>query len=330
MIRIGILGAAEIAHRMFLPALKEWPELFCVGVAANDFDPSDKKKRFSDDFGVTIYDEPDSFLHLLEREDVDAVYLPLPPALHYEWAKRALEHGKHVFLEKPSTHRYVLTRDLVSLAAEKSLAIHENYMFSYHAQLTAIRDLLDAGTIGDLCSVRAAFGFPLRAQNDFRYRRELGGGALLDCGGYVVKLASLLLGPDLKLESATRGVRDGYEVDMFGSVHFSNSGGLSYQGAFGMDCHYQCSLELWGQTGKLTAGRIFTAPPGFSPPLFLETAEGRKELTLPSDNHFSKSIGEFLRAIEDKDRRSLLAEDMLRQAKLIDEIERYTGEGRRI
>ena len=320
MNRIGILGAAEIAHRMFVPALNQSPDFVCVGVAAGAFDPPDKKLRFRESYNLEVFDEPDSFLHLIERPDVDALYIPQPPALHFEWAKLALQHGKHVFLEKPSTDQGGRTRELVALAKEKKLVLQENYMFQYHAQLSAIRHMLDEDTVGDLRLVRGTFGFPLRAQNDFRYNKTLGGGALLDAGGYVVKLAALLLGQDLWLNSASMGFMDGFDVDMFGSVSFTNPDGLVFQGAYGMDCHYQCALELWGSKGKLTAPRIFTAPPGFSPIILLETAEGKQEIPLPSDDHFLASLLTFSRAFEDTALKNKMYDDMILQTNLIDQI----------
>ena len=69
---------------------------------------------------------------MLNDESVDCVYIPLPPAFHYEWAKKALLAGKHVFLEKPSTTSLKYTEELVKLAEERGLVIQENYMFQYH------------------------------------------------------------------------------------------------------------------------------------------------------------------------------------------------------
>lgn len=324
MIRIGILGAAEIAHRMFVPAVLEAPGFVCVGVAASDFDSPDKKDRFRRSYNLDVFDEPDSFRNLIKRSDVDALYIPQPPALHFEWAKTALLHGKHVFLEKPSTDQSSRTQTLVSLAKEKNLVLQENYMFQYHSQLSAIRRMAREGAVGELRLVRGSFGFPLRAQNDFRYNKTLGGGALLDAGGYVVKLATLLLGQALRLDGASMGFVDGFEVDMFGSVSFTNADGLTFQGAYGMDCHYQCVLELWGSKGKLTAPRIFTAPQGFAPTILLETAEGKQEISLPSDNHFLASLLEFSSAFDHTAIRNKMYDDMILQAELIDQIRAHS------
>ena len=65
-----------------------------------------------------------------------------------------------------------------------------------------VKKLIRDGEIGEIHFFRSDFGFPPRDKNDIRYNKNLGGGALLDAGSYVVKAAQLFLGPDLILGSA--------------------------------------------------------------------------------------------------------------------------------
>ena len=85
--RLGILGTADIAFRRFLPALRKCPEIEYAGVASRT---PEKGKPFADSFGGIVYPSYDA---LLADESIDAVYVPLPPALHFEWGKKALEAG---------------------------------------------------------------------------------------------------------------------------------------------------------------------------------------------------------------------------------------------
>ena len=203
-----------------------------------------------------------------------------------------------MLIEKPSTTTLADSERLVREARERGLALHENYMFQYHAQLEDIAGLLDEGVVGDVRLYRADFGFPLRAANDFRYLRELGGGALLDAGGYVIKLATLLLGPTARVEAAELRSLPGYEVDMVGSVTLVNDEGLVFQGGFGMDCGYRCRMEVWGSTGTLTTDRVFTAPTGFVPHALVQTNAGVSDIEMRADAHFEKSIAAEQAAIQ--------------------------------
>lgn len=221
--RIGILGTSDIAFRRFLPALQKCEDLTYAGVATRT---PEKGKPFQEAFGGEIYD---GYASLLEDKSIEAVYVPLPPALHFEWGKKALESGKHLFMEKPFTTSLAETEALLALAEEKGLAVHENYMFLYHSQLTEIQKRIADGSLGKLRLIRAAFGFPKRSEGDFRYNKSLGGGALLDCGGYPVRLARELLGDTARVIQARLSQPEGYEVDLYGSAVLENDDGLAHR-----------------------------------------------------------------------------------------------------
>lgn len=314
MLRIGILGGADIAFRMFMPALIEVEDVECVGVASNN---EEKRNKFKKEYGVNIYS---SYEEIIGNKNIDAIYIPLPPALHYKYAKLALEAGKHVFLEKPSTTDYKLSKELVEIARKNNLVIQENYMFQYHSQIEEIKKIISSGRIGKVRLFKSSFGFPRRGENDFRYDKQLGGGALMDVGGYITKLATLLLGKSIKVCTAEMQLDSNYEVDILDTVTFSNNEGLAFQGSFGMDCYYQCSLEVWGSKGKLLTNRIFTAPVGFNPTVIIEDGEGKEVIELKSDKHFKNSIKYFYKAITDEKESNNMKEDLLLQSKLVSEI----------
>lgn len=285
--RLGILGTADIAFRRFLPALQKCPGITYAGIASRTIE---KTACFVETYGGIGYQ---SYESLLEDNSIDAVYVPLPPALHYEWGSKVLESGKHLLMEKPFTTSLKDTNELLAIAEGKGLAVHENYMFLYHSQLQKIKEMIADGTLGDLRLLRMSFGFPRRGENDFRYNKALGGGALLDCGGYPVRLALELLGESAQVVHAKLSQPEGYEVDLFGSAVLENTDGLCAQISFGMDNAYQCQLEIWGSKATLIAPRIFTAPPDMPPALLLKRSDGEEELILEADNAFLNSLTVF-------------------------------------
>ena len=305
---VGIICPSEIAFRRFLPSLQRVEEFQFVGVAIASpeewsgegnvteatFAVIDKERQkaqtFVDNYGGCIFE---GYQTLIDSPDVDMVYLPLPPALHFKWAKRTLEAGKNAYVEKPFTTSLEDTQELLLIAKEKKLAVHENYMFVFHKQLQAIKDLIANGEIGKVRQYRVSFGFPRRAANDFRYNRALGGGALLDAGGYCLKYASWLLGDSAKLVCANAYYEPEFEVDIFGSATMVNDEGTVVQMSFGMDCDYKCELEAWGSTGTLSTGRILTAPDGLEPDMTIKRNQEFEIKKLPADNAFEKSIRHF-------------------------------------
>ena len=307
-IRIGIICPSEIAFRRFLPSLQKLNEFSFGGIAiaspeewVGDGEVTEQTKviienertkalAFIDNYGGMIYE---GYKTLITSPNIDVVYLPLPPALHFKWAKLALEAGKHAYVEKPFTTGLEDTQTLLSIAKEKKLAVHENYMFIYHRQLQAVQDLIAQGEIGKVRQYRVSFGFPRRAANDFRYNKALGGGALLDAGGYCMKYASWLLGDSARLVCANAYYEPEFEVDIFGSCTMTNDEGTIVQMSFGMDCDYKCELEAWGSTGTLTTGRILTAPDGLEPDMVIKHNQDYITKKLPADNAFEKSIRRF-------------------------------------
>ncbi len=330
-IRIGILCPSNIAYRRFLPALKKHGGFTYVGVAcANSAEwfgghaapevlAAERKKAesFRELSGGEVFE---GYRALLERADVDAVYLPLPPALHYTWAKEALERGKHVFVEKPSTTRAADTQALVDLARARGLALHENYMFIYHRQIGEIRRIIASGELGEVRLIRASFGFPFRGAGDFRYDRAMGGGALLDCGGYPIRLARLLLGDSARLVDGRLTQSPDFGVDLYGSATLRNDDGLTAQIAFGMDNAYQCRLEVWGSVGTLTADRVFTPPTDLAPVLTIHSNDGTRTIEVPPDDQFYNSIGVFEACVQGPAERERRYADIQEQAEVIDRL----------
>ena len=331
-VRIGIICPSEIAFRRFMPAIKKLDCAEYIGVAHasakewfGDSTPDErlilsekeKAENFQKEYGGKVYD---SYSDMLTSSEVDAVYLPLPPALHYKWAKEALRSGKHIFLEKPSTTSSADTEDLINSAKSQNLAVHENYMFAFHKQITEIQDIISSGKLGEVRLYRIAFGFPQRAKNDFRYNKALGGGALLDCGGYTIKLATMLLGETAKIAYSKLNYTDGFDVDIYGSAALINDFGATAQLSFGMDNSYKCELEVWGSKGFLRTGRILTAPDGFEPSAEITVGNETETIKLSPDDTFGKSIEHFCRCVQDAKTREDNYKSILKQAKLVDEI----------
>ena len=334
MIRIGIICPSEIAFRRFLPSLKKAADFQYVGVAvatreefvgaSNEILVKEREKAqaFVENHGGKIFE---GYGALIRSDEIDALYVPLPPALHFKWAKMALENGKHVLVEKPSTTCFADTQALVSLATEKKLALHENYMFVFHKQMAAIDKIVKSGEIGDVRLYRISFGFPRRDARDFRYNKALGGGALLDAGGYTMKLASELLGGDVRLRAASAGYVGGFEVDMYGSATLEDGKGAVAQVAFGMDNDYKCDLEIWGSKGTLTTGRILTAPSGYEPSYTIKKNQEFTEGKLPVDDAFLGSIRHLGACVVDDEVRNGNYENLLRQERLVEEFKKQSG-----
>jgi dTDP-3,4-didehydro-2,6-dideoxy-alpha-D-glucose 3-reductase len=310
-VRFGVLGCAEIARRKVLPALSSLPGAGIAAVAGRDAGRAAEVARRHGCAAVHGY------ARLLERDDVDAVYVPLPAALHAEWVEAALLAGKHVLAEKPLTTDPAATARLLALARERGLALMENVMFVHHRQHARVRELVADGAIGELRALHASFTIPAPPAGDIRHRADLGGGALLDIGLYPVRAALHLLGPGLRVAGAVLTTPPGHEVETSGGALLHTPDGVAAHLAFGMDHAYESRVTLHGSLGRLTVGRAFTPPPDHAPVLRLERARGTEEIRLPPDDQVAATLTAFTAAVRSG---HAPQDDCLRQAELLAEV----------
>ncbi|WP_133909876.1 Gfo/Idh/MocA family protein [Streptomyces sp. NBC_00582] len=291
-VRIGVLGCADIARRRMLPALAAVEDTEIAAVASRDVETA---ARTAMPYGCRVVAD---YAELVTLPDVEAVYVPLPVALHAPWVEAALRAGKHVLAEKPLTTDPERSRALFALARRSGLVLWENVMFVHHAQHTAVRRLVADGVIGELRSFHAAFAVPRRPDGDIRLVPELGGGALWDVGVYPVRAAVHFLGAGLRVAGAvlTRD-RYGREVDTAGGVLLRTADGVVAHLEFGLDHAYGSSYTLWGSEGRVTVEHAFTPPAGHRPVLRVVDRTGPREIVLEPDDQVANTVRGFARAV---------------------------------
>lgn len=314
-IGIGIIGAADIARRRFLPALQKTNGLRYIGVASHSLD---KAKKIQAEFKGKIYDH---YEKILEDDEIGAVYIALPPALHYTWALKAVQAKKHIFVEKPFSLNLYEAENIIRVAKEMGVAVHENFMYRYHSQFASYFKLIQSGLLGTIKEYRVRFGFPRRQEDDFRYNKALGGGALLDCGCYTVDLARKILGNQAQIVSSQLFYEDTTSVDIFGMAVLSNGVDCTVSASFGMDNEYQCEVEAWGNNGILRAIRFFTAPSNISPEFELIEHGKYNVLEQKKDDQFLNSISWFKKCIGEKETRLANYDDIKQQASILEKLQ---------
>lgn len=311
-LRIGVLGCASIAKRSMIPAIKSIAEFELVAIASRT---KEKAEEFALEFDCEAIE---GYQELIDRKDIDVIYMPLPTGLHEEWVIKALEAGKHIHIEKSLAMNYQSAKKMVDLARSKGLLIMENFMFVYHHQHQFVKGLIAQGEVGEVRCFRSSFGFPPLDKDNFRYNKELGGGALLDAAAYTIRTSQLFLGNDIKVEAATLNNLN-TEVDLFGGAYLKASNGMFAEVAFGFDNFYQCNYEIWGSKGKIIAQRAFTPGVEFKPTITLEQQGDVINYEIGAENHFVNILNEFMRCVLENDF-ELKYEEVLSQSRLLQEL----------
>jgi dTDP-3,4-didehydro-2,6-dideoxy-alpha-D-glucose 3-reductase len=310
---IGVMGCADIAVRRALPAIQESP-FHLVAVASR---AEEKAVRVAARFGckaVTGYGR------LLEMSDVDAVYIPLPNSEHAQWARRALQAGKHVLIEKPAVTHADAAHGLVALAEERGLLVMENFAFLQHPQHEQARSLVSSGCIGEVRSYSGAFGIPPADPRGIRYQADLCGGALWEVGCYPVRAAQEYLEPPVQVLGASLEFDPDLGVDVAGVALLRDSHGATAHCSFGFVHSYRSTFDIWGSEGRLVLDWAFTPSRDARPVLRLQQKDRETRYVAAASDQFVGVFTAFFNAICDPPSRPAHHGTLVRQAELMAQI----------
>ena len=189
-IRWGVLGAAGIARAAVVPAIQASRNGHVHALATRN---PDAALAWTKTAGIDKV--AGSYEALLADPEIDAVYIPLPNSLHLPWVEAAARAGKSILCEKPLGLNAEEARKAVSACRSAGVHLMEGFMYRFHPQHGRVKSIIAEGGIGEVVSLHAHLSVnlmsPIDPQN-VRFRKELGGGALLDMGCYTVNIARMI------------------------------------------------------------------------------------------------------------------------------------------
>ena len=314
-VRLGILSTARINLKV-LAGAGQTDRVEVAAVASRDVS---RAHAYARDHGIErAYG---SYEELLADPEVEAVYNPLPNSLHVEWSVRALEAGKHVLCEKPMSRDPAEVERAFDVADRAGLVLTEAFMYRHNPQTPRLKELVDAGAIGDLRLVRSAFGFTVADPANIRLAADLEGGALMDVGCYCVSGSRLLAGEPERVYGRSV-VEDGVDTVFVGTLEFA--GGVLAQFDCGLRVPTRDELEAVG-----TEGSVFLDDPWHCRfPVIELRREGRVEqIALEPVDSYRLELENLADAIRGVTPRLLGREDALGQARAIDALYCSAAEG---
>ena len=219
MIRIGILGAARIAPRGIVTPANALLGAEVVGIAARDLE---RAQHFAAQHSIPM--AFGSYGELLARDDVDLVYVALPPSAHREWCTAALANGKHVLVEKPFASNAQDAAQMVAAAQAAERHLIEAFHYRFHPLFEQALSSLRSGAIGRLRHIEAVFNATLPdTPGELRYIEELGGGALMDLGCYCMHWIRTVAGDEPTIVKASaRCLTPGVDIETHAELAFTS------------------------------------------------------------------------------------------------------------
>lgn len=259
-IRIGILGAAAIAPSAVIDPVRDNPDFEVIAVAARD---PDRAKAYAAKHGIPHVSG--SYDALIQRDDIDLVYNPLPPAGHATWSIAALKAGKHVLCEKPFALNAAQARRMSEAAATSGRKLIEAFHYRHHNVMKRAVEIVRSRELGAILHAYADHLCPLSyLQGNYIWDRDLGGGTLMDQGCYAIHALRSVLDAEPDVRSATCKTNGGVDVMTSANLEFSRVPAQIY-----------CSMNATG----------------YSATLRLECQNGRMEIENYGAPQFSTALG---------------------------------------
>jgi predicted dehydrogenase len=240
-VRIGLLTTAAINKNLLETLTGDDPY---EAVAVGSRDP-ERARSFAGTWGIPV--AHGSYEELLADDRVEAVYIALPNALHYEWTMNAIAAGKHVLCEKPFSADPASVVRAFDAAEEAGVVLMEAYMWRHHELARLLAERL--ADLGRVLAIRSTFAFHLANRHDVRLDPELGGGALLDVGCYCISASRFISGgePETAYGEAVIG-NTGVDEQFAGILRF---GEVTAEFMCGFGTEHR-SLEVIGDAGALS------------------------------------------------------------------------------
>ncbi len=325
--RFGVLGAANIATKRFVPAVRDSRNAEIVAIASRD---GARAREVATRFAIPR--SYDSYEALLADPEIDAIYNPLPNALHAEWTLAAARAGKAILCEKPLATSPDEARRVVDGCRDAGVLVMEAFMYRFHPQHARVRDLVP-GTIGEVRAMRAAFSFSLEPfdANNVRLNAALGGGALADVGCYPIDAARTIFGEEPLWAAAFADVdpRFGVDVTVAGMLGFGGNRVAT------IDCGFRAAGRGWyhvsGSAGSVFVLNAFTPQPDEGDvTIVVDDGRERRFERVPAVDQYRLEAEAFADAVLHATPLATPAEDAVANARVIAALRRSAAhDGRR-
>ncbi len=314
-LRIGALGNSRVLSR-FMPASQSHLVGQIEIIATRSQQSAEvARERYPDRLVVVGYEE------LLEREDVDAIYVCLPPALHFLWAKKSLEAGKHVLIEKPAVLTANEAVTLGQIASSNQLLAMEAWWYRFHPLIHSLRQLIASGVLGNIKHVSSSFSYVNSDPKDSRWISELGGGALYDMFSYHIDFLNYVLGirnQDIDLIQAFASKQSG--VDACVAAELITHSGTVCNFMAGLNKPSLCKTFIIGDQGSVEVPHVRVLPEFVQASYIYYSHQGPQVVEFPQMDAYILMLKNFSQSCVNRLESPVLIEDTVANTLLLERV----------
>ena len=320
-VKWGILGTANIARWATIPGMKlsEYCEMYAI--AGRSLEKAESfKKEYGFEKAYGSYEE------LLNDENVQAVYVPLPNNIHIKWVKAALEKKKHVLCEKPLAMNAKEAREMYVTAEANGVNLMEAYAYLHSPYVASLKKDIESGIIGEVNYIDTAF-ITQGYKEDFRLHKEFGGGAMYDLGCYCTTMILSLINSDPEFVKATAEFTDlGVDFATAGLIRFKNGARASFNVGMILGDNSNSRFDrlyIHGTKGSIRSEVEYNQAGNLSYRIF--TADGTVERKIDVPQNYSLELDQLSRCVLFGEKPIITSEFSIKNAELIDSVLKDIG-----
>lgn len=320
MIRWGILGTAQIAKACVIPAILKSANGKLQAIASRNLERAEVLiQKYKQGIAYQGYDQ------LLDDQEVDAVYIPLPNHLHKEWTLNSLAAGKHVLVEKPFAMDASEAEEMAEASHAHRRLLMEAFMYRFHPRTQRVKQLVEDGMLGSIQLIHSAFTFPIirDGSNERLFLPEMGGGSLWDVGCYGISLSRWLLDEEPNTVSAQAVFNDSQvDINFIGTLRFSSGALAVVQSSF--QAALQQTYSIIGNQGAIELPHDAYIPWEKDTTFVIRqgTSEFGKTFTFRGADEYQLMIEHFADAVAGNKPLAFQVEDSIRQMQVLDALRR--------
>ena len=274
------------------------------------------KNKFGFEKGYTDYDA------LLSDKDVEAVYIPLPNQLHYEWVMKAIEAGKNVLCEKPLAPTAEQVEELFEAAEKKGVLLMEAFAYLHTPYIAALKDEVNNKTFGDVRYIEAAFLTSDYNLTNIRMQKDCYGGATYDLGCYCTSIILRMLDRE---PVTVQGVAEYSEqnVDVLTTAIMNFGDGVRASFTCGMNLETEMDrrfdrLYIHGSKGYIKSDTEFNEAGDLN---YRICVDGKEEVkTVNVLQNYRLEVEQFVRCITDGEKPHVSREFSAMNARTLDKV----------
>lgn len=211
---IAFMGLGYYSTDILAPSIQMCKNTYLAGIVTGTPSKAETWKAKYNIKPENVYNY-DNFDEIAKNDEIDIVYVVLPNALHKEFTIRAAKAGKHVICEKPMAVTAEDCREMIKACEDNGVKLSIGYRMHYEPHTQEIMRLAKDKDFGDIRQITTGAAFNMNNTDNWKARKELAGGAMMDMGVYPLQAARYSTGEEpISVSAQTFKIRpDKFEAD---------------------------------------------------------------------------------------------------------------------